>query len=176
MIHMPYSNIPSITVMSSLNVQYDLISYNNLFLLLAILFIIHSLSCCRWLSLTVVCCISCAIMQFGCLLSCVLYLFSCLVFCHLCFLCGLSWWPVCYEQIGSRFLDYSDSVLVNSSWAGHVHVWVSLAGHMHNLTLTFQVSFGTNTKLLHHSTVLAMLRVWWCLVVVANLALSWICL
>ena len=43
---------------------------------------------------------------------------------------------------------------VGPLWTGLINAWFNLAGSKHNLTLPF--ALGTNTKLLHHSTVLSI--------------------
>ena len=72
-IHLAFSIMPSITVMSSLNVHYDLIFCGTSFLLSGHPFMVYVLSCCRWPSLAVVCCIPCVVMQLGLSLSCILH-------------------------------------------------------------------------------------------------------
>ena len=85
-----YSFMPSKTPMSSLNVQFDLISCGTLFLLAGQPLTIYDLSCCGWSSLTASCCVSCTVRQLGCLLSCILHLCSCSypIFLHVYFLCS----------------------------------------------------------------------------------------
>ena len=67
-IYLPFSIMPSLTLISSLNVQYNLISCGTSFLLSGQPLMLYAVS-----SLAVSCCVSCAIMQLGCLLSCALH-------------------------------------------------------------------------------------------------------
>ena len=59
MMHLPFIIIPFITTRLSLNVQYGLSFCGILFLLLSKPCMMCSFSCCRCLSCSVVCCISC---------------------------------------------------------------------------------------------------------------------
>ena len=76
---------------------------------------------------------------------------------------GQVWWPVIkFHVMISEVYTVRDKYLtlvsfgnmslkVGLLWTGYVSAWLSPAGSKHNLSFPF--SFGTSTKLLHHSGV-----------------------
>ena len=114
---LPLSIIPSITAMSSWNVQYVCMSCGMWSLISGQPLMMYSFSCCRWLSCDTACCNCCIVMQSGMsVVVCMAWIFNCMpgisVFLFSVWFCLER--PVCNEQIQSGFVYDSESALVYS--------------------------------------------------------------
>ena len=109
-----FSMMPSITAMYSLNVRYDFIPSGTSFFLYGQHLMMFSLKCCWWSSL-VMACFSCIVMQYRMpLLHHINVYLHAQYFMIFVFFGILSSQQFCYEQIRSRFVDYSYPILMTS--------------------------------------------------------------